>query len=169
MRTSSNVYVLENEEQCNMNQIDESKLWHRRIGHLNFNNIVKISKKGVVRNLLKIIKPPSYVCRHHLHGKQTKTSFKIKEHTPSQRLEIIQTDLCGPTRTKSMQGERYLMSFIDDYTRMTWVAFLKRKSKVFMKSKSFKALVENETTLKIKCIRSDNGGEFTSKEFRGYR
>ena len=69
-----------------MSQIDESMLWHRRMGHLNFDNLVKISKKGVVRNLPKKIKPPRYVCRHCLHGKQTKESFKIKEHTTSQPL-----------------------------------------------------------------------------------
>jgi hypothetical protein len=55
------------------------------------------------------------------------------------------------------------MLIIDDYTRMTWVYFLKEKSEAFEKLKAFKAYVENETNLKIKCLRSDNGGEFTSK------
>ena len=105
MRTPINVYILENEEQCYMSQIDESMMWHRRMGHSNFDNLVKISKKGAVRNFPKIIKPPNYVCRHCLHGKQTKSSFKIKENTTSQPLEIIHIDLCGPTRTKSIQGE----------------------------------------------------------------
>ena len=69
VRTPRNVYILENEEQCYMGQIDENFLWHRRMGHLNFDNIVKVSKKGVVRNFPKIIKPPNHVCRHYLHGK----------------------------------------------------------------------------------------------------
>ena len=86
VRTSRNVYILENAEQCYMSHINEITLWHRRTGHLNFDNIVKISKKGAIRNLPKIIKPPNYVCRHCLHRKQTKTSFKIKEHTTSQPL-----------------------------------------------------------------------------------
>ena len=98
--TPSNVYILENEEKCYMSQIDESMMWHKRMGHLKFDNIVKISKKGIVRNLPKIIKPPDYVCRHCLHRKQTKSSFNIKEYTTSQPLEIILIDLCGPTRTK---------------------------------------------------------------------
>ena len=111
------------------------------MGHLNFSNLVKISKKGVIRNLPKIIKPPNHVCRHHLHGKQTRTSFKVKEHTTSQPLEIIHIDLCEPTRTKIIQGEHQFMLLIDDYTRMTWVSFLKEKSEAFMKFKAFKALV----------------------------
>jgi hypothetical protein len=92
-------------------------------------------------------------------------SFKTKEYATSKPLELVHTDLCGPTRTKSLQGESYFMFLIDDYTRMTWVTFLKNKSEAFEKFKAFKALVENETDLKIKCLRSDNGGEFTSNEF----
>ena len=57
------------------------------------------------------------------------------------------------------------MMFIDDFSRMAWVVFLKEKSKSFDKFKSFKTLVENEIEAKIKCLRSDNGGEFTSDEF----
>ena len=83
MRTTSNVYILENEEKCYMSQIDESLLWHRRMGHLKFDNIVKVSEKGVVRNFPKIIKPPYHVCINFLHVKQTRTRFKVKEHTTS--------------------------------------------------------------------------------------
>ena len=81
MRTPSNVYILENEEQCYMSQVDESLLWHRRMRHLKFDNIVRVSQKRAARNLPKIIKPPNHVCRHCLHGKQTRTKFKVKEHT----------------------------------------------------------------------------------------
>ena len=63
-----------------MSQIDEIFLWNRRMGHLKFGNLVKISKKGAIRNIPKIIKPPNNVCRHCLHGKQTRTCFKFKEH-----------------------------------------------------------------------------------------
>ena len=57
------------------------------------------------------------------------------------------------------------MLLINDYTRMTWVVFLRHKSEPFENFKAFKALVENDTDQKIKCLRSDNGGEFTSNEF----
>jgi transposase InsO family protein len=57
------------------------------------------------------------------------------------------------------------MLIVDDYTRLTWVFFLKEKSEAFEKFKIYESLVENETDLKIKCLRSDNGGEFTSKYF----
>ena len=127
-----------------------------------------VSKKRAISIFPKIIKLPNHVCRHCLHGKKTRKRFKVKEHTTSQLLEIIHTDLCGPTTTKIFQGEYYCMLLIDDYTRMTWVEFLKEKSEAFMKFKAFKALVENEANLKIKCIRLDNGGEFTSNEFNEF-
>ena len=95
MRNPRNVYILENEEQYYMIQIDEIFLWHRRMGHLNFDNPVKVSMKGAIRNLSKITKPLNHVCRHCLHGNHTRTSFKVKEHTTSQPLEIIHTYLCG--------------------------------------------------------------------------
>ena len=57
------------------------------------------------------------------------------------------------------------MLFIDDFTRMSWICFLKEKSEALNKFKDLKTLVENERETKIKCLRSDNGGEFTSKEF----
>ena len=105
------------------------------------------------------------MCRHCQLGKQVITSFKSKEYSASKPLELIHTDLCGPTRTKSLQGESYFMLFIDDFSRMTWVYFLKEKYEAFRKFKVFKNLVENEKEEKIKCLRSDNGGEFTSNEF----
>lgn len=80
-------------------------------------------------------------------------------------LELIHIDICGPTRTKGMQGEMYFMLLIDEYSRMTWVTFLKEKSEAFEKFKEFKALVESEIGIKIKFLRSDRGGEFTSYEF----
>ena len=71
-------------------------------------------------------------------------------------------------RKKVLDGELYFMLMIDDYTRMTVVSFLKKKSEAFECFKIYKDLVENETDLKIKCLRSDNGGEFTSKLFQQY-
>ena len=86
----------------------------------------------------------------------------------SHPLEIIHTGLCGPTRTKILQGDRYFMFLIDDYTRMTQVAFLKEKLEAFEKFKIFKPMAENESGMKIKCLRSDIGGEFTSNEFNEF-
>jgi len=60
--------------------------------------------------------------------------------------------LCGPTRKRSPRGEEYYISFIDDFYRMCWIGLLKHKDEAFEKFKVFKALVENEIDLKIKCL-----------------
>jgi hypothetical protein len=80
----------------------------------------------------------------------------------------VHTDLVGPTTTKGLKGERYFMLLVDDYTRMTAVFFLKNKSEAFENFKIYKEMVENEMDSRIKCLRYDNGGEFTSKEFMDY-
>ena len=74
-------------------------------------------------------------------------------------------DLRGPLRTNAPGGESYFMLIIDDFTRLTWVEFLKYKSEAIKKFKIFKALAKNQTGCKIKCIRSDRGGEFTDYDF----
>ena len=83
-------------------------------------------------------------------------------------MDIIHVDLCGPTRNQALQGERYFVLFVDDYTRMMWIYFIKYKSETFECFKNLKALVENEKDSKIKCLRTDRGGEFTSKEFNEF-
>jgi transposase InsO family protein len=80
----------------------------------------------------------------------------------------VHTDLVGPTTTKGLKGEKYFVLLVDDYTRMNTVCFLKNKSEDFENFKIYKEMVENEMDSRIKCLRSDNGGEFTSKKFMDY-
>ena len=96
---------------------------------------------------------------------KTKVQFKTKEYATTNPLQIVHTDLCGPIRTNGLNGVQYLTLLIDDYTRMTWVCFLNKKSKAFQCFRIFKEMVENETDLNIKTLRLDNGGDFTSNKF----
>jgi transposase InsO family protein len=76
--------------------------------------------------------------------------------------------LNGTTPTKGLKGEKYFMLLVNDYTRMTIVFFLKNKSETFENFKIYKEMVQSEMDSKIKCLRSNNGGESTSKEFMDY-
>ncbi|CAL2228454.1 unnamed protein product [Prunus armeniaca] len=80
-------------------------------------------------------------------------------------LELVHIDLCGPMRTESVVGNKYFMLIIDDCTRMIWVYFLRNKSKAFNCFKKFKSMTELQSRHKVKCLRSDRGGEFLSYEF----
>ena len=68
----------------------------------------------------------------------------------------------------SLSGYEYYVTFIDGYSRKNWIYFLQNKSEVFNKCKEFKALIENHSEKRIKTLRSDNGGEYTSKEFEAF-
>jgi transposase InsO family protein len=164
-RTSSNIYVLSEigNEKCCLGKEDEIWLWHRRICHIHFDNHVKVNRREVVREMPRITKPTNTLCKHCQQGNQTKTRFKSKEYSMTRPLEIVHTDLVGRATTKGLKGEKYFMLLVDDYTRMTAVCFLKNKLEAF---ENFN--IYNEMDSKIKCLRYDNGGEFTSKEFMDY-
>lgn len=114
-----------------MGQIDESWLWNKRMGHIIFDNLVKVRKKKLVRDIPKIIKPLDLIFKQCQHGKKTKMCFKGNEYSTSKPLELVHTNLCGITRTKSLQREYYFILIINYYTRMTRVYFLKQKLESF--------------------------------------
>ena len=80
----------------------------------------------------------------------------------------MHTDVWELDHVQYLGGSRYYVTFIDDATRKTWVYCIRKKSDVFDTFKKWKALVENETGERLKCLRSDNGGEYCSKEFDSY-
>ena len=121
---------------------DENWLWHLRFGHLNLGGLNLLHRKGMVKGL-PLIEKPNSLCEGCILGKQHKESFpagkSIREKAP---LEIVHSDVCGPMQIPSFAGNKYVLTFIDDYTRKTSVYVLKQKSEVFEKFCHFKTLVE---------------------------
>ena len=163
--TLNNIYMLDEikKEKCCLGREDESWLWHRRMRHIHFDNLVKVSKKQVVKDQPEIKKPLNNVYKQCQHGKQTRAEFKKKEHSTTKPLELVHIDICVPTQIKGLNGEEYFVLLFDDFTRMTWVCLIKKKLEALGCFKIFKEQVEKETKLKINFLRSDNGREFTSK------
>lgn len=118
-----------------------------------------------VRYFPKITKPTNTIYKEYILAKHIKTSFPCKKFTTTEKLEIVHTDLNSPMKTKGFYGEKYFMILVDDFSRMMWVLFLKEKYEAFDKFQIFKNSVENELGKKIKYLRLDRGGEFTSNEF----
>ncbi|KAL0312603.1 UNVERIFIED_CONTAM: Retrovirus-related Pol polyprotein from transposon TNT 1-94 [Sesamum radiatum] len=105
-------------------------------------------------------------CEACLQGKQHKRPFPSGTSWRAKAvLELIHTDVCGPMRTPSHEQNRYFILFIDDYSRMTWVYFMREKSEVFKIFKKFKNLVEKQSGQRIKVLRSDRGKEYNNSEF----
>ena len=112
----------------------------------------------VVQGLPKIQTKHDGVCKGCAKGEKTKKTFPSSESKAKGILEIIHSDICGPMSSSSLSGYVYYISFIDDFSRKTWVYFLKNKDEVLSKFKEFKALIENHKEKKIKTFRSDNRG-----------
>lgn len=136
------------------------------MGHLHHGALRVL--REIVTGLLDFSTEHQELCRGCTLGKYTKASSPSSEHRSSGILDLIHSDVCGPTSTLSLTGREYYVTFIDDFSRKTWIYFLKTKDEVFARSKEFKALVENQTGKKFKVLRSDNRGEFTSNEFRDF-
>jgi hypothetical protein len=108
-------------------------------------------------------------CETCLRGKQSRQPVpKIRTTESKQVLELVHTDISGPFRVKSLGGARYFISFIDDFSRQTFVYFIHDKSEAFKKFRTFHQEMERHTKQKLRTLRSDNGGEFTSSEFNDY-
>ena len=97
-----------------------------------------------------------------------KTSLKSKNYQSEDVLEIVHTDLCGPIGIESYSGGEFFILFVDYYSRMMIVMYLKEKSEAFEKFKWYLARDEKETGKRLKCLRSDRGGEFISNEFNNF-
>jgi hypothetical protein len=104
-RTSNNIYVLSEigNEKFYLEKEDESWIWHRRMGHMHFDNLVKFNKREAVREMPQITKSTNTLCKHSQQGKKTKTRFKSKEYSTTRPLEIVHINLVGQTATKVMQ------------------------------------------------------------------
>jgi hypothetical protein len=105
------------------------------------------------------------LCKRCTLGKYNKTDFPNNDNRATYILDVIHSYVCGPMSSASLTGCLYYVIFIDEFSRKSWIFFMKTKGQVFNQFQEFKALVENQTGKKIKVLRTDNGGEYTSKEF----
>ncbi|GJV04783.1 putative ribonuclease H-like domain-containing protein [Tanacetum coccineum] len=144
---------------------DESKLWHRRLGHLNFKTMNKLVKGNLVRGLPSKLFENDQTCVACQKGKQHRASCKSKtENSISLPLHLLHMDLFGPTFVKSLMKKMYCLVVTDDYSRFTWVFFLATKDETSGILKSFITGIENLVDHKVKVIRCDNGTEFKNRE-----
>lgn len=87
------------------------------------------------------------------------------ERHSSSPLVLIHANICGPMQDDSFGGRRYFLLLVDDCNKFMQVYFFKQKSEAYDNFLKFKRLVENQLEKKIKCLRTNNGGEFTSRDF----
>jgi transposase InsO family protein len=145
---------------------DEGELWHRILGHLHHGalKIMQQISTGLPRGTLA----QSDQCKGCTLGKYVKSTFHEKENCASVILERIHMDVCGPFSVASTTKHRYYVIFVDDFSHKCWIFFMQKKDQTFSKFCEFKALVEKESGKQVKALRSDNGGEYISNEFKDF-
>ncbi|GJV25762.1 retrovirus-related pol polyprotein from transposon TNT 1-94 [Tanacetum coccineum] len=108
----------------------KSWLWHRRLSHLNFGTLNKLAKDGLARGIPRLKFQKDHLCSACALGKSKKSSHQSKvEDTNQEKLYLFHLDLCGPMRVASINEKRYILVIVDDYSRFTWVRFLRTKDK----------------------------------------
>nr|GEY12539.1 hypothetical protein [Tanacetum cinerariifolium] len=141
--------------------IDESNLWHRRLGHINYKTMNKLVRRNLVRGLPLNIFENAHGCVACHKGKQHKASYKAKlVNSISKTLHMLHMDQFGPINVKSLMKKSYCLVITDDFSRFSWVFFFATKDATSKILKTFRKGIENQLDCKVKVIRCDNRTEF---------
>jgi hypothetical protein len=162
-RLQRGLYVIDHEDPtgsvvpvCNSASSNSFLLWHLRLGHISDSGLQVISKNFPFvpsKNNM----PPCDACHFSKQKKLPFPQSMLKSLAP---FDILHADLWGPYSTISLLGHKYFLTLVDDYSRFTWVIFLKTKDETKKSLINFIAFIENQFHTTLKCLRSDNGTEF---------
>nr|GEX08379.1 hypothetical protein [Tanacetum cinerariifolium] len=148
---------------------DESKLWHRRLRHLNFKTMNKLVTGNLVRGLPSKLFENNQDCAACQKGKQHRASCKTKtENSIILPLHLLHMVLFRPKFIKSLMKKMYCLVVTDDFSRFTWVFFLASKDETSAILKTFITEIEILVDHKVKVIRCDNGSEFKNREMNQF-
>jgi transposase InsO family protein len=149
-------------------KLDNNELWHCRYGHLSFKGLNTLVKKDMVKGLPQLQERED-TCPDCMTGKQHRDVIpKSSSWRASKQLELVHSDICEPITPHSNGGNRYFLTFTDDFSRKTWTYLLGDKASTLDEFKKFKILVEKESNCQIMCLRTDRGGEYTSNAFNEF-
>ncbi|GJZ76879.1 retrovirus-related pol polyprotein from transposon TNT 1-94, partial [Tanacetum coccineum] len=163
MMASSPIYLLSKASKT------KSWLWHRRLSHLNFGAINHLARHSLVRGLPKLKFEKDHLCSACSLGKSTKKPHKPKsEDTNQEKLYLLHMDLCGPMRVASVNGKKYILVIVDDYSRFTWVKCLRSKDEAPAFIINFLKMIQVRLKETVRRIRTDNGTEFVNQTLREY-
>ncbi|GJR71545.1 retrovirus-related pol polyprotein from transposon TNT 1-94 [Tanacetum coccineum] len=156
---------------CLLSKASKTKswLWHRRLSHLNFGAINHLARHGLVRGLPKLKFEKDHLCSACAMGKSKKKPHKPKfEDTNQEKLYLLHIDLCGPMRVASVNGQKYILVIVDDYSRFTWVKFLRSKDEAPDFIIKFLKMIQVQLKVPVRLIKTDNGTEFVNQTLREY-
>jgi transposase InsO family protein len=147
---------------------DDAWTWHERLGHQNFGALRTMSHTGMVRGLPEI-GHADQLCDACLVGKQRRAPFpQAAKFRARERLELVHADICGPITPATPGGKRYFLLMVDDVSRFMWLVLLSTKDEADAAIHRVKAAAELQSGCKLRTLRTDRGGEFTSRSFEEF-
>ncbi|GJS55394.1 retrovirus-related pol polyprotein from transposon TNT 1-94 [Tanacetum coccineum] len=139
----------------------KSWLWHRRFSHLNFGAINHLARHGLVRGLLMLKFRKDHLCSACVMGKSKKKPYKPKsEDTNQEKLYLLHMNPCGPMHVASVNGKKYTLVIVVDYSRFTWVKCLRSKDEASDFIIKFLKMIQVRLKVPVRRIRTDNETEF---------
>ena len=146
---------------CLMAKSDVGWLWHRRLGHVGMRNLQTLMKGEHVEGLTKASFSKDRPCSSCIAGKMhEKNHRKVSSINAKRAFELLHMDLFGPPTYDSLGGKKYCLVVVDDYTRYTWVFYIKKKNETQDIFIDWATQVQRKYDTTILAIRSDNGSEF---------
>jgi hypothetical protein len=157
-----NMPYIETANSAKLTKQASMELWHDRLAHISMDTIEKMLKGDAVLSMSPELRLPN-TCGGCAKGKMTRRPFGQRSERASASLDLIHADLCGPTTCPSLGGSFYFAVLVDDCTTFTTLLFLKQKGEFAEKFIKYANLVETQFGRRIKCLRTDNGGEFKAR------
>lgn len=144
--------------------------WHRRLGHLSFDLLARLSSLDLIRGLPKLKFEKDLVCHPCRHGKMVAASHSpVNQVMTKQPGELLHMDTVGPARVRSDGGKWYVLVIVDDFSRYSWVFFMESKDEAFSHARDLILRLQNECPKNaMRAIRSDNGTEFKNSHFEAF-
>nr|GEV77129.1 integrase, catalytic region, zinc finger, CCHC-type, peptidase aspartic, catalytic [Tanacetum cinerariifolium] len=173
----SNLYTISVEDimkyslVCLLSKASNTKswLWHRRLNHLNFGTINDLARKDLIRGLPRLKFKKDHICSACQLGNSKKhTHLPKAENTNLEVLNTLHMNLCEPMRVQTINGKKYILVIVDDYTRFTWVKFLRLKDETPEVVIKFLKQIQVGLNKTIRFIRINNGTEFVNHDLTHY-
>nr|GEW25780.1 retrovirus-related Pol polyprotein from transposon TNT 1-94 [Tanacetum cinerariifolium] len=156
---------------CLLSKASKTKswLWHRRLSHLNFGTINYLARQGLVLGLPQLKFEKDHLWSACAMGKSKKKPQKPKsEDTNQEKLDLLHMDLCGPIRVESVNGKKYILVIVDDYSRFTWVKCLRSKDEAPDFIIKFLKTIQVRLKVPVCRIQTNNGTKFVNQTLREY-